>query len=612
MTKEKYIIGIDLGTTNCTLAYTKHEEAAQTQGMPAPEIHQFSIPQVTASGVQDENLTLPSFVYFPLEEELSKKNAVIAWGPERQFCVGGYARDRGSEMHGRMISSAKSWLCHDGIDRREKNLPVDGESEKMSAVEASAEYLRHLREAWDQEKVEAPFKEQSILITVPASFDPAARQLVLEAATLAEYPEVILLEEPQAAFYSWLHKNSETWRKQLSVGDHILVVDIGGGTTDFSLIAAKDKDGDLQLERVSVGSHLLLGGDNMDLAMAHMVKQKLEKEGHSIDDWQLRELVHASRKAKEVLMGGDSLESIEMTIQGRGSSLIGGAIACHITSTEVKKLLVDGFFPLVDPEEQSQSQRRSGIRGLGLPYAQDPRVSCQLAKFLSMTGEKDGQSMDSFVMPTAVLFNGGVMKAEALQERIVTLLNSWAKKLKKEAVKVLEGPDFDYSVGRGAASYGLARKGSAVRIKSGSSRNYYIGIEEAIPAIPGLAAPLKALCVVPFGMEEGTELEIEGQEFALVLGEPATFRFFSKSPDFSKGEERSVPGSIVRNWESDLEELHPIETVLDQGADEGKTVRIKLKAKVTELGVLELWCFSEQGREWKLEFDIRKEEVALQ
>lgn len=611
MTKEKYIIGIDLGTTNCTLAYTKNEETARGQGGPAPDVHQFSIPQVTASGVQEENSALPSFVYFPLEEELSNKNAAIAWEPERQFCVGIHARDRGAEMTGRMISSAKSWLCHDGIDRREKNLPIDGESEKMSPVEASAEYLRHLREAWNQEKEEAPFNEQTVLITVPASFDPAARQLVQEAATLAEYPEIILLEEPQAAFYSWLHKNSDSWRKQLTVGDHILVVDVGGGTTDFSLIEVKDQDGDLQLERVSVGSHLLLGGDNMDLALGHMVKQKLEKEGHSIDDWQLRELVHASRKAKELLMGANPSESIEIAIQGRGSSLIGGSITCQMTDKEVKKLLVDGFFPLVGPEEQSQSERRSGLRQLGLPYAQDPRVSCQLAKFLSMTGEKDGQSMDSFVMPTAVLFNGGVMKAEALQERVVKLLNSWAKKLKKEPVKVLEGLDFDYSVGRGAACYGLARKGNAIRIKSGSSRNYYIGVEEAIPAIPGLAAPLKALCVVPFGMEEGTELEIEDQEFALVLGEPANFRFFSKSPDFSKGEEKGVPGSVVRNWESELEELHPIETVLEQGSDDGKTVRIKLKAKVTELGVLELWCFSEQGREWKLEFDIRKEEPAL-
>ena len=611
MTKEKYIIGIDLGTTNSTLAYTKYEEAAWKQGMPTPEIHQFSIPQVTASGVQGQNSTLPSFVYFPLEEELSKKNAAISWDTERSFCVGHHARDRGSEMTGRMISSAKSWLCHDGIDRREKILPVEGDSGKLSPVEASAEYLKHLREAWDQENLEAPFQEQTILITVPASFDPAARQLVQEAAIIAEYPEVILLEEPQAAFYSWLHKNTDSWRKQLTVGDHILVVDIGGGTSDFSLIAAKDQDGDLQLERVSVGSHLLLGGDNMDLALAHMVKQKLEKEGHCIGDWELREHVHASRKVKEALMGADPVENIEIAIQGRGSSLIGGTITCQVTQKEVKKLLVDGFFPIVDPEEQSQSERRSGIRQLGLPYAQDPRVSCQLAKFLSMTGEKDGQSMDSFVMPTAVLFNGGVMKAEALQERIVNLLNNWAKKLGKEPVKVLEGADFDYSVGRGAACYGLARKGSSIRIKSGSSRNYYIGIEEAIPAIPGLPAPLKALCVVPFGMEEGTELEIEDQEFALVLGEPATFRFFSKSPDFSQGEEKGVPGSVVRNWKEELEELHPIETVLEQGSDDGKTVRIKLKAKVTELGMLELWCFSDQGREWKLEFDIRKEEPVL-
>jgi molecular chaperone DnaK (HSP70) len=293
MSKEKFIIGIDLGTTNSTLAYVKYVEGTLSTGIPSPDIQQFLIPQVTSTGVQESTPTLPSFVYFPLEEELKSKNVGVSWDSTRSFCVGIHARDRGSEMVGRMISSAKSWLCHDGIDRREKLLPLDSEADKMSPVEATAEYLRHLKEAWNQEHNEYPFTEQNILITVPASFDPGARQLVQEAATMASYPEIILLEEPQAAFYSWLQKNAHCWRKQLIVGDNVLVVDIGGGTSDFSLISAKDHDGDLQLERLSVGSHLLLGGDNMDLALAHFIKQKLEDEGHDIDEWQLRELVHA-------------------------------------------------------------------------------------------------------------------------------------------------------------------------------------------------------------------------------------------------------------------------------------------------------------------------------
>jgi molecular chaperone DnaK (HSP70) len=600
----QYIIGIDLGTTNCTMAYTQADPDADI-----PTIEQFSIPQLTAAGVQSEDFSLPSFIYRPLHEELEAKQAGISWDAARKYCVGIFARNRGAELPARMIASAKSWLCCSGIDRRSKILPTisSDDMEKMSPLEACAELLRHLRESWEEKMPDTPWKEQQILITVPASFDPSARQLVQEAAEHAGYPEILLLEEPQAAFYAWLHTHNDSWREKLAVGDSILVVDIGGGTTDFSLISVTDESGNLTLQRQAVGSHLLLGGDNIDLGLAYLAKNKLEEKGHAIDEWQLQALVHACRSAKEKILSTEAPKSVDVTIMGRGSRLIGGALKASISRAEAYSLIVDGFVPLTGPEERSPIERRTGIQQIGLPYAQDARISCQLAKFLSMTGEGNSESMDNFVMPSAILFNGGTMKAAPLQERLVELLNQWAGQLKKSPLKLLPNPDLDFAVSRGAAYYGLARTGKAIRIKSGTSRSYYIGVEDAAPAVPGIAAPLKAVCVVPFGLEEGSELELDQQEFALVLGELATFRFFSHATkQLSDGSEPTV-GTTIKNWKQELTELHPIETRLDKSETDGKTVRVKLKSHVTELGVLELWCVAADDRKWKLEFDIRQD-----
>lgn len=595
-----YTIGIDLGTTNCTMAYAKGEG----------EITQFLIPQIIAAGNQSDDPSLPSFVYFPLPEELKTKIAGIDWDAERNHCVGIFARERGSELPVRMIASAKSWLCHSGIDRRAAILPLnaDEDSDKMSPLEACASLLKHLKEAWNVKMPKAAFNKQKILITVPASFDPSARQLVQEAAELAGYPEVVLLEEPQAAFYAWLHAHETDWRKTLKVGDNILVVDIGGGTTDFSLITVEDNSGDLSLKRLAVGSHLLLGGDNIDLGLAYLAKNKMEEQGHNIDDWQLQALVHACRQAKEKLMSDDSPKSVDVTVMGRGSKLIGGTIKTKITQSEAQEFIVNGFMPVLAPTEHSLVEKRSGIQQIGLPYAQDARITAQLAKFLSMTGEVDSNSMDHFIVPSVVLFNGGTMKSAALRKRLIDVLNDWAQQLGKDPVKELPGSDFDFAVSRGATYYGLAREGKGIRIKSGTSRSYYIGVEDARPAIPGMEAPLKAYCVVPFGMEEGSELELPKQEFALVLGETATFKFFSHAtPVLSDGTEPKM-GTVVRQWKQELSELHPLETRLEKNEYDGKTVKVRLKSRVTELGVLELWCFSDDNRQWKLEFDIRQEE----
>lgn len=604
MQSNRYIIGIDLGTTNCTMAYAP--STAETH-----EIVQFKIPQVIGAGSQDELFSLPSFIYFPLPEERKAKIAGIDWDPQRNYCVGMFARDRGSEIASRLISSAKSWICHSGIDRRAASMPMESEdlAEKMSPLQACSTLLSHLKEAWEEKMPGHPIGEQQVLVTVPASFDPSARQLVLEAASAAGFPEVILLEEPQAAFYSWLQRHEKSWRKELKVGDCILVVDIGGGTTDFSLIAVEEEQGDLTLKRIAVGSHLLLGGDNIDLSLAYLAKNKLEEQGHSLDDFQFQSLIHICRKAKEALLSANPPDSFDITLMGRGSRLIGNSISTFITKQEAEQLIVEGFIPLVEPEERSSIEKRMGFQQVGLPYAQDARISCQLAKFLSMTGEADSISMDQFIIPTAVLFNGGTLKASALRHKILEVLNRWAKRLSKHPVKVLPNPDYDYAVSHGAVYYGLSRIGKAIRIKSGTSHAYFIGVEDAIPAVPGIPTPLKAICVAPFGMEEGTELELPKQEFALVVGQQTSFRFFSRSTATLSNGTAPGMGSVVRNWKQELTELPSIETRLDKQVDDSKTLQVKLKSRITELGVLELWCVAADQRKWKLEFDVRHENM---
>lgn len=595
-----YYIGIDLGTTNCTMAYSDIEDTSQ-------EISQFSIPQALADASAGAHASLPSFLYFPLTEEIKKKIGSLPWEPSKEYSCGIFARERGSQLSGRMISSAKSWLCHSGIDRRAALLPINSAEgvATMSPLQACSALLLHMRLSWEQSHPDTPFEKQKIFLTVPASFDPSARQLVEEAATLAGFPEVVLLEEPQAAFYAWLERNKAGWRRLLSVDDTILVVDIGGGTTDFSLIAVAQKEGDLVLERRAVGSHLLLGGDNIDLALAYQLRAKFEEQGHQIDDWQMQQLIHNCRKAKELLLSEGAPDQLTVTVIGRSTKLIAGTISTQLTRHELLNIVLEGFAPIVQPEEQSKSQRRLGIQQAGLPYAQDARFSCQLAKFLSMTGESDEPNMERFVMPTAVLFNGGVMHAAPLRQRLVNLLNGWAELLGKPPVKELPEADYDFSVSKGAVYYGMARAGEAIRIRSGTSRSYFIAVEDSAPAVPGVVPPLRAICIAPFGMEEGSEEQLIGKQFALVLGENATFRFFSRATATLSDGTKPLCGTVVNNWREELTELHPIEALLDKGEGDGKSLLVALKTRVTELGVLEVWCLAPDGRKWKLEFDVR-------
>ncbi|MCH9625347.1 MAG: Chaperone protein HscA [Chlamydiales bacterium] len=549
------IIGIDLGTTHCTLAYCLDNQTH----IEALEIHQ----RITEDMFSAKKM-LPSFLFFPLEEAAPS--------------IGWYAKQRGGELPHRLISSAKSWLCHDGINRREPFLPLSDCEFKKSPIEVCTALLQHLKHSWEEKFPELDFADQTVVVTVPASFDPSARQLVQEAIEAADFPQTRLIEEPLAAFYAWLDTYKEEWREHLKVGDTVLVVDSGGGTTDFSLISVEEKDGDLCLERKAVGNHLLLGGDNIDLALAHLAQSQLSQE---MDEWQFQTLVQACREAKEQLLCEDAQQSVTLQIKGRGSSLIGGSLSTTLKKEEVETRLVDGFFPHTTLDTPLQIEPRSGISKLGLPYARDPRITVQLAHFLKQAA----------VLPTSVLFNGGTMKGAAFQQRMLAVLSDW----KGAPITNLPGADLDFAVSRGAVYYGWTHQNKGIRVRAGTARSYYIGVESALPAVPGFEPPLKKIKIAPFGMEEGSEWVLENQEFSLVLDESAVFRFFSKTSE----------------TQAEYSELHPIETLLKSQGASAKSVLVKLKAKVTELGVLELWCVAEDGRKWKLEFDTRQEELLV-
>jgi hypothetical protein len=519
-----------------------------------------------------------------------------------------------------VIASAKSWLSHPGVDRRAGILPAGApdDIEKISPVEASWRYLEHLSEAFDARfgAQGDRLAEQDVVITVPASFDAGARELTVEAARAAGIEKLTLLEEPQAALYAWTVAMGDAWRKQVRPGDVVLVIDVGGGTTDFSAIAALEKDGALDLVRVAVGDHILLGGDNMDLALAHLVRQKLEAEGKAVDRWQQATLVHACRVAKERLLGDAKLESAPIAVASRGSSLLGGTLRAELTRDEVTATIVDGFFPAVAAQARPATPARSGLRQLGLPYAADPAVTRHLASFLGRQSgalasieafpRTPGHRAPSLLRPTAVLFNGGVMKAESLRSRLVETLDEWLVADGAPRVRVLEGADLDLAVARGACAYALVRRGKGLRIRGGTARAYYVGIESSVPAVPGVPPPVSAMCVAPFGMEEGTEAKLPAHELGVVVGEPATFRFFGSS--VRRGD---AAGTVIDEWEpGELEELAPIEVTLPADArNQGDVVPVRLRSSVTEVGTLlleaEPFAPRSPDERWRVELSMR-------
>ena len=615
MSDSRYAVGIDLGTTHCALSYAPlaREEDEQVSVAELP------VPQLTAPGTVEERALLPSFLYLPHPEEVSEADLSLAWGTPPGLVVGELARSLGTSTAIRLVASAKSWLCHPGVDRRASILPVSAPDEvpKLSPLDASVRYLEHLRDAWNHAYPDAPLSQQQVTVTVPASFDPAARELTAEATRAVGLEQLVLLEEPQAALYSWINASAGAWRKQVKVGDVILVVDVGGGTTDFSLIAVTETVGNLELHRIAVGDHILLGGDNMDLALANVVRGKLAEEGTTLDLWQLQALTHGCRAAKETLLHDPDAGPVPVVVPGRGSSLIGGTIRGELTHEDVTRTLVEGFLPIVDAGARPAARTRGALTQLGLPYAQDAGISRHLAAFLGrqlaatdeLAGFAERQSAEaSFLHPSALLFNGGVFKAHALSERILSIVNGWLESEGAPPVRLLEGADLDLSVARGAAYYGCVRQGRGVRIRGGTARAHYLGIESAMPAVPGMEPPIQALCVAPFGMEEGTAAELPPHEVGLVVGEPVRFRFFGSS---TRREDRV--GTVLSDWRAgELEELEELKVTLPaEGRAVGAIVPVRLRAAVTEVGTLELEAVPRSGEErWKVEFDVRGSEAS--
>ncbi len=610
MSGARYSIGIDLGTTHCALSWVDHAASDGDQVVHGV----LDIPQLTGPAAVEAKPLLPSFLYLPHESELTPGDLALPWGAQQDFAVGELARTRGAATPIRLVSSAKSWLCHPGVDRRAPLLPADAPEEvhRISPLTASIRYLSHLRWAWEQAHPEAPFDAQDVTVTIPASFDPAARELTAEAARAAGFQQLTLLEEPQAALYSWIQGSAGDWRKQVRPGDVILVVDVGGGTTDLSLMAVLENAGELSLQRVAVGEHILLGGDNMDLALAYGVARKLAAEGRQLDAWQTRALAHACRAAKEALLGDASLDSVPVVVPSRGSKLIGGSVRTEVTRAELAQILVDGFFPQVAVSDKPVVRARAALTQLGLPYAQDAAVTRHLAAFLSrqagateaIEGLQGSQPAGAgFLHPSAVLFNGGVLKSDLLAERLLNVINGWLAAEGAAPARLLGGADLDLAVARGAAYFGYVRHGRGVRIRGGAAQSYYVGVESNMPAIPGMEPPLSALCLAPFGMEEGTEVTLDAQEFGLVVGEPVRLRFFGSSTRRS-----DQVGSLLEFWgPEELVELQEIEIFLPaQGRAPGEVVAVRLHASVTDIGTLELHAVPLGSDErWKVEFDVR-------
>ena len=624
----KFSVGIDLGTTHCVMSFVDtHDEDARVEVMP--------IPQLTAPGTVETRSQLGSFLYQPHEHEMNPQSRVLPWSSEPKALVGAIARNLGSKTPIRLVASAKSWLCHAGVNRRDAFLPAGSpeEVEKVSPLRATELYLEHLKDAWNHTNPNHNLADQDVTITVPASFDPAARDLTAEAARNVGFVHLTLLEEPQAALYNWIDNSNDKWRDEVEVGDIVLVVDIGGGTTDLSLVEVTEDDGNLTLNRIAVGEHILLGGDNMDLALAYRLKMKLAQEGKELQPWQVQAMTHACRDAKEALLNDSELQSVPIVVPSRGSKLLGATLKTELTQEEVQQTLVDGFFPQVAITDHPVQRNRGALTQMGLPYAQDAGITRHIAAFLSkqanalsasgngaeavaqdfnpfanmpgMPGADATQSAD-FIKPTAILFNGGVLKSKLLATRLEDTINEWLIEADAEMAKRLTGVDLDLAVASGAAYYGSVRRGQGVRIRGGIASAYYVGIESAMPAIPGMAPPMEALCVAPFGMEEGSNVDVPSQEFGLIIGQPVNFQFFG-----STVRRDDLAGTHLDYWApEELEELPEIQVTLpvSEGRREGEVVPVTLASRVTELGTLYLEAIAaDNGQKWHVEFDVRED-----
>ena len=593
----RYAVGIDLGTSNSALAYAPLDARD-----PGEAVRVLAIPQLVAASAMGKPPLLPSHLYLPGAHELPEGALTLPWAMQHDYAVGTFARDQGARVPGRHVASAKSWLCHPGVDRTAAILPWGASPEvaRISPVTASARILGHLREAWDAAHPDAPLAEQDLVVTVPASFDEGARALTLRAAAEAGLPKLLLLEEPQAAFYDWTRVHRGALEEELTGVSLVLVVDVGGGTTDLTLIQTQLVPGGAPvLRRLAVGDHLLLGGDNMDLALARNAEARLSSNGARLSAAQWGSLVQSCRAAKELLLAPGAPERTSVTVPGQGSRLIGGSLSTELLREEVRALLLDGFLPRTRADElPARAARTAGLAELGLPYASDPAITRHVAGFLHRHARTVQEALNAGGLNSAspridaVLYNGGALAAQLLADRLTEVLQSWSPPAApgQAPLRRLRNDAPDLAVARGAATYALVRRGLGLRIGGGSPRSYYVGVQSG--AVP------EAVCVVPRGAPEGVDQELAGRSFSLVLGTPVRFRLFAASafrPD--------QPGDLVQ-LDDDLAELPPLQTVVE---GEG-TAQVKLRAGLTEIGTLELSCAGENGQRWKLEFALRQGE----
>jgi molecular chaperone DnaK (HSP70) len=598
---QRYIIGIDLGTTNSAVAYVDLQAREESgQG-----IKQFRVPQMTGPGEVSALPVLPSFLYIPGAYDISRESLSDEWSDADHSFAGAFARDHGAKVPARLVSSAKSWLCHANADRKAPILPwgTGPEVHKVSPVETTAAYLKHIRRAWNRahEKEEAWLQEQVVIITVPASFDEVARELTLEAAAMAGMGPVILLEEPLAAFYNWLMVHEKQWSQIVAPNELVLVCDVGGGTTDFTLIYLREvEDGSPRFERIAVGDHLILGGDNIDLALARHIELQLSRRKQSLAGDRWKSLCHQCRQAKEVLLDGKS-ESHKITLMGTGSQLIAGTLAATLQRDEVTRTVLDGFFPLVPAGPRTSQSQRKGITEFGLPYEQEPAVTRHLGWFL----EQHRQDVANLLQkenpePDLILFNGGSLKPAVIQERIRGAVRHWFGQPDEKLPRVLENPDLDLAVALGAAYYGLVKLGHGVRVGSGSPRAYYLGVtRETEDGKAGKSD--QALCIVERGLEEGSDIELLEHRFEVLANQPVSFDIYSSS--YRSGDRR---GALV-TVDDTLTALPPIQTVIQYGKKAAQTrIPVHIAARYTELGALSLWCKSLiSDHRWQLQFHLR-------
>ena len=611
MASPRFLVGIDLGTTNTVVAYCEI-----TDNLEQSEVSLFDIDQLVGPGEVVRKPLLPSFRYHPAQGQISSSDLILPWenqpvsGDIKNVIVGEWARELGAKVEGRQVSSAKSWLSHQAVDRSSDILPWAGaqDVDKVSPVIASASYLNHIRQAWNYRHPSNKLEDQDVVVTVPASFDETARKLTLEAAELAGLKKIVLLEEPQAVCYDWYARHQKTAADELRELPLILVCDVGGGTTDLSLIEAKFNNDELGLDRIGVGEHLMLGGDNLDLALAHLAESRFN-QNKKLTAASLTKLIQQTRKAKENLLSSNAPEEVKITMLGSGSKLLGGTKSIALSKQEVHQIALDGFFPLSEFNEVPD-KRRSAVVEFGLPYVADPAVSKHVAEFLTQHQQVSRSALGiedekQNAIPVGLLLNGGVFNSDLVTERVTTLLSDW----RGAPVTVLNNPHPDWSVALGAVAFGKARRGAQLKIGGGAARSYFLHLQEKNKMG-------KALCLLAKGTEEGHEIRLSGRRFSLTLGEPVRFNLLTSTHD-TLSNNTAIQNGVMVDVDPDLfVPLPPYITTLEgEGAElhanQKERVEVQLACQLTEVGTLKMECVSAEDdtKRWALEFEVRNKQA---